>query len=322
MLGRPRLAPIVATLLLASVGFWITWRWVHRPLLSGASARPSLQSPKPLPELVEIKPGTLIGDEAPDGWSDLVIKSTMRLESGDLATLPSFGRNLATLFRTAVLADIETLPGTADDGKVQPQYILRRVGMGLALSDRDGDLVVSPERISELNIKLSLAEKLVLERAEAALRRGRLAAGSPSFAIYDAEAYLAEGGQHRQIFLRYALLVDPNSGELQTLVWPMNPEPDDREPPESITLLEPALLFDCGLDVQADRAFGRLPVGWDFAMVELPPGRPVPVPARLQAILVLDPEYPDEVQELERGLRRVLEQVEQSAIVAEPRETW
>lgn len=303
MLGKPRLAPIMAILLMLSVSSWALWHWASGSVAPHAKPVPPGHVGEVVPELVTIEPGTIVGDGPPAGWSHLVIKSIMHLESGDVASLPDFARETATLFRTVVLADVRPVPSSGG----QSTYFLHRIGAGLALADREGDTIVDSASLDRLGIELPLVSKLVLDRAEAALHRGRLAARTPTFALYDASVELAEGDRHRSILLRYALLVDPSNGDLRTVVWPVAAAPDDRVPPSSMIALKPLLLFHCGIHVLARRAFGQVPVAWYFAMSGLPPGDAIPMPPELQALAISDPETADESAILERRLRQALD---------------
>ncbi len=300
MPGRPRLFPITATLVVLVGSTCALWQWA-----TGRGGPPPRPAPpghlgEVVPELVGIEPGTVVGDGPPAGWSDLVVKSTTYLEGGDVATLPLFARETATLFRTVVLADVRPSPG-ADSA-----YALYQIGVGLALSHEGQDTVITSESLESLDISLSLIDKLILERAESALSRGRLAARTATFALYDASVELADGDVHRSIYLRYALLVDPTTGDLRTFVWPVAARPSDREPPASLIALKPSLLFPCGVHVLAKRAFGKVPVAWYFAMTHLPTGRSIPLPTELRSWSILDPQTADESAELEALLRRLL----------------
>jgi hypothetical protein len=145
--------------------------------------------------------------------------------------------------------------------------------------------------------------RTVLDRAEQELRRGRLVARTPTFALFSAPAMMRVGAVHREVLLRYAFLVDPATGTLRTLVWAIAPEPSRRTAARTMVLLAPGLIYDCGLDVLAERIFGALPVNWSFAMRGLPTGQPRAVPAELQAWSVRDIRTPAEAGQLEDALR-------------------
>jgi hypothetical protein len=113
--------------------------------------------------------------------------------------------------------------------------------------------------------------------------------------------------------LRYALVVDPATGALRTVVWAIAPEPARRTAARSMVLLAPGLIYDCGLDVLADRILGALPVNWSFAMPGLPTGQPRAMTAELQAWSVRDVRTPGEAGQLEDALRLALTEAARNA---------
>src|SRR4051794_35170883 len=166
------------------------------------------------PKKGHIPPGTHVGRTPPKGWSHLVVKSLPRLASGDLSTLPSSAARTATLFRTVILVDVGRLPH--DPGSIG----LRRIGVGLSVPDRRGrDVVVEPGRDAEVGVELGLTDRIVLRAAENQLGRGGLAAATPTFALYRGPAPMAVGQEHHDIEVCYAMLVDPERGEMRTFVW-------------------------------------------------------------------------------------------------------
>jgi hypothetical protein len=234
------------------------------------------------PELVRIRPGTIIGDRPPASWSHLVIKSLPRLASGDLNTLPRSAFRTATLIRTVILADIGPAPG-------QPEtFVLRRIGIGLCVPNPDGkDVVVRSGRLEDSGVSLGIVDTIVLEKAEAELARGRLVASTPTFALYRGPALMKAKQGHRKVVLSYALLVGADDGTLRTFAWADGAKRDDGTGSTEVVELKPNLVFDCPLDVQAERLLGAVPVSWSFAMKSLPPGQGRIVPINPSRFLVL-----------------------------------
>jgi hypothetical protein len=279
-------------------GAWAAWHATFgRPVGPPPKPAPPGRSGEVVPALVHLPSGTDVGDGVPAGWSHVVLKTRTRLESGDVATLPDFARETATRFRTVVLADVR--PGASG-------YTLRRVGVGLALVHRDREVVVASGALDRMRVPASLLDRLVLGRAEAAVGRGRLAARTPTFALYDASVEWDDGGAHRSIYLRYALLVDRGTGGLRVFCWPTAESPADREPPPEVVAVPPGASFTCGIHVKAERALGGLPVSWLFAMTELPPGERRPLPDSLREWSVADPATAEASEAMERALRGAL----------------
>lgn len=233
-----------------------------------------------LPKLVLINPGTRVGTVAPRDWSHLVIKSLPALESGDLASLPSMAKSTATMFRTVLSADVRK-------GE-QGRFELRRIGLGICTPVRGGDVVVSSSSLDALGVSLGFIPRRVLARSEEELLRGRLQAKTPTFALYSAPVSLKSRQAHVPVILKYAFLVDADSGALRTLLWPVAADPEVRRAPKSLIVIPPSLTFTCGLDVVSQRFLQAIPTDWSFAMAKLPPGERVALPANLQPWTVRD----------------------------------
>ncbi len=299
------IAPILAIAMTTLVGAgWTAWRVSFggppdpppRPAPPGATGAV-------VPELVPLEPGARLDRGLPEGWSERVVESVTRIDSGEVDSLPGFARDLAERFHTAVLADVRPRPGPG-----ATRYAIHRLGTGLGLSHDGGVVVITSDTVDRLGVSLSMLDKLTLGRAEAALARGRLAARTATFVLYDASVEWSDSQKspNRSIYLRYAVLVDDETGALRTVVWPVDVDPARRRPPESLVQLPRSLEFRCGVNVKADRALGRLPIGWRFAIDRLPPGPSLPMAPELQAWSVRDPATPEESAELERVVRAAL----------------
>jgi hypothetical protein len=256
------------------------------------------------PRLVILSAGTRLGETPPEGWTHSVIKSMPRLKSGDLDTLPTTATKTATLFRTAILADVQGLG-------LDKQFILARVGIGMCVPNRDGpkeDIVVSSDRLQALSLKLSTVEQIVLDAAESELAEARITARTSTFALLRAPVTMVVHGKHRKVDLYYAFCVDPTTGRLRVGVWSMWPGAINKTPPHHVVELAPKTDFDCGLDVQAKRLLGTVPYSWSFAMCGLPVGHDIKVDKPLGEKLVAVANRPIDVdrEELEKMLRKLL----------------
>ena len=259
-----------------------------------------------VPSLERIEPGALVGPTLPVGWSHRIITTRLRLQSGDLDSLPEAARATATKFRTTILADVRP--------NLTGKFELRRVGIGLMVHRGDLDVVVDPDSFKRLDESAAFLDELVLARADQALNRGRIAARTSTFALYDASVEAVEGSVHRSIYLRYAILVDPETGGLNVAYWPIAHLPNDRTPPEFLTVLPPALSFDCGLHVEAVRVFGGLPVSWYFAMVTPPSGQACSMIPELREIAAEDSPTPEKSAAIEAAARRSIDSCQTPSI--------
>ncbi len=248
----------------------------------------------PLPALVMIPPGTRVDRSPPAGWTHLIVKSTPRLSSGELSSLPSTATDLAVLFKTVVLAEVrlEAVKGTK-------AYALRRVGIGICTTAQGTDVVVTPSKLGPAGAVLGTLGKKVLEEMSAELSKANLAAKTHTFALYDAPAVMCEGGSHRATYLRYAILADYRAGSLQTLVW-------ERAKPRSLVLMKPNLTYVCDLDVSVKNSIASRPVEWSFAVKSLPPGEPSKLTSEIQPWLIRDTRDQREASRMEKALRSAL----------------
>lgn len=266
-----------------------------------------IRAAAPLPELVLISPGTRVESRPPKGWSDLVLKSQPRLESGDLDTLPSFASSTATLFRSVVLADVR--PVTAE----RKDFRLARVGLALCVPSGSAEVVLSTQSVDQGHHSIGMLERKVLDGAEEQLKKARLVARGEHFAVLASPCNLASDGKHEEIYLFYAFCVEPSSGRLKVAIWASSADVAGRKPRLStFELLTPGLVFNCGLDVKADRILGAIPVNWSFAMRSLPPGRKLPMPADLRPWLTDPRRMAAEPAEFEKLVR---------AAISEPTQT-
>lgn len=253
------------------------------------------------PDLMQIKPGTIVENQAPYSWTHLVVKSLPRLASGDLQTLPRSAFRMAALIRTVILADVGR---SVEDPEV---FVLRRIGVGLCVPDKHGrDVVVHSDQLEGSGVDLGLVERIVLEKAEAELARGRLLAATPTFALYRGPVAMPGENGHHKVLLSYAFLVRPHNGALRTFVWSTLAQPDGTERSMQVVELKPNLVFDCPLNVQADRLLGTVPVSWSLAMESLPPGQSRTVPAPLSRLLTMPHAGASNSAMVEQTVRRVL----------------
>ncbi len=269
-------------------------------MLSGrpvASDEPSASAADPgRPRLVHLAPGTAVDGALSGGWTGRVIRSVPRLASGAIATLPDSARASATLFRTTILAEVDRGRGG---------FVLKRVGVGNAVPFGGRDVVVTPEGPAEVRGSLSTVERIVANAAFDEISRGRLPARTPTFALFRTPARLVIDGAHKAVDLYYAILVDPASGAVRTLVWATLP--GKAAPPGRLTALPPDFTFDCPLDVAVDGRIGPLNVSWSFAMAAHPPGRKVVVPPDAARLIESTAAGRGDPEALEVALRGLLD---------------
>ena len=231
-----------------------------------------------------------------------MIKSIPKLVSGDLDSLPSFAEATATLFRQVILADVRSMHAE------HAGYRLARVGLGLCVPAGGMDTVVNREHVADGHVTLNVIERKVLDCAEDELKKARLVASSERFAVLAAPSSLLVEGKHEEVVLVYALCVDPRDGKLSVVFWAYTSGAKAKRPARlsPLSLLPPGFVSECGLDVQADRLLGTLPVNWSFAMQVLPRGTRLTTPDALRPWLADPKRIAAEAPEFEAELRAVL----------------
>jgi hypothetical protein len=217
-----------------------------------------------------IPPGTVIGNQAPLGWSHLVIKTHTRPGSGDLSRVDATTAQLASLLFMTTLANVEPEPAPGPR-----RYYLSRVATGLGTQINGRDVVLSPDTQASYGANLGLLSRLVLSGAYDRQREVRMVARSRTMALYDTPALMLRAGRHRPVVLRYVLLVDPPTGRLDTLVWLIDRDGRGgyQGPSSAIQWLPPGKLEDCRLHVDGHEFVLGVATEKAFASSQIPQGQ-------------------------------------------------
>jgi hypothetical protein len=256
--------------------------------------------------LAQIPPGTVIGKEAPKGWSNLIIKSYSRPGAGDMNKLSVTADHLARMLFTAIVADVEPdKPGS--DGK---RYKLAKVAVGLGKDIGKKDTVITPDTQQRLGAGLGLFARVVLRTAQEKLADIAVVARSATFMVFDSPSYMVVEGRHKTIVLRYAVLVEERTGRLNTLVWALGREADGKysDPIGAIQWLSPNLTGDCVLHVDGNEFSLGQPTEKAFAITAPPKGgKEIKVGEDLKPLVARPRFSSTTAAELESKLRQVLQ---------------
>jgi hypothetical protein len=259
-----------------------------------------------LRHLDPIPPGTVIGKEAPKGWSNLIIKSYSRPGAGDVRQLSPMADRLTRLLFTAILADVK-----ADRSSGDKRYKLAKVAVGLGMKIRGKDTVITPDTQARLGAGLGLLARVVLRTAQDKLGEITVLARSSSLMIFDSPSYMLVAEKHKPIVLRYAILVDEQTGRLNALVWPLEREPDGKygNVLSAIQCLPPNLTGDCVLHVDGNEFSLGQPTEKAFAMTEPPKGdKELKIGDDLKPLIARPRFSAATAAELESKLREALQQ--------------
>jgi hypothetical protein len=246
--------------------------------------------------LERIPAGTVIGNDAPTGWTHLLLKSHPRPGAGDVAQVSADHLQLAGLLFTALVAEVRQEGG---------RHRLARVAVGLGTRVGGKDVIITPQTQQSLGANLGLLARMVLARADEKLAGVVSVARSPSLAVFDAPNLMLRGGRHRPMVLRYAVLLEPTTGRLDTLVWLLDPE--EGSSAEAAEWLPPAKVDEGVLHVDGREFTLGFPNERSFALCRLPAGqRRLTFPEPLRA-LACQPRLSEALAvDLEARLRAVL----------------
>jgi hypothetical protein len=266
---------------------------------------PGRSSYSVIPQRIEqIAPGTIVGEEAPKGWSHLVIKSYLRPSGGDAAKLSETTRRLASFLITVMVAGAQKVEV---DGQVR--YRLSRLAVGLGTRIDGQDVIISPTSQKRLGADLGFLARIVLAKANERQQENLVVAHSPTMALVDTDAALVRDGKHRPVMLRYALLLDSMTGRLDTLVWGIDCDSEGRYQGAfgPIEWLPPAKVQEVPLDVDANEFTLGIPSPLAFALTALPRGqKQIALPEDLQVVAGQPRLTPASAAFLDKKLREVV----------------
>jgi len=299
---------LVAVVVAAGAGWWVLRSGSSGEETAPASAVPEGPvdvTPRPL---ALIPPGTVIGDGPPEGWSHLVIRSHTRVADDSLDKVSDTFARLTALLFTAVVADVR---GPADSPHGGP-YRLERVATGVGVEIDGRFVIVTSQTQEELGADLGFLERTALASAEAQIAAARCAARTPTMAVLDFHGIRVIDGRHRDVITRYAVLVHPKTGRLESVLWQFRVpeeegEPEPTAPLDPMAWLKPSAIDDCPLHIDRDEFMLGVPVKKGFAMQRRPGGeRTLPFPEGLESAAVRRRLTPEMVRTLEAGLRELL----------------
>lgn len=227
--------------------------------------------------LDRIKPGTVIADRAPPGWSQLIIKSVPKVTSGDLDKVPESTVKLASQFFNAIL--VKTSGHHSASGKRRFELRGLAIGLGTSVDGKDTILSYSDPSYKQLGAGLGFIAGKVLSKSEEYLSETVVVTYSSTMAIFDSPCNWVRSGKHVPAVVRYACMVDPRDGRIFTLAWLLDKTDSGYRLAEpSMVLLPPNLVADCPMHVDASKFFLGIPAADAFAVTRLPPGTRLPMP--------------------------------------------
>lgn len=228
----------------------------------------------------QIKPGTVIGDKAPDGWTNLIVKNKPFVEADQAAKLVPIAVDLAQSFFAAIVANVardESAPGAP--------FRLQAVASGVGTPIGDQDVVVTTDTQADLGANMGFIARTALARTEAEARLWTQVARGPNCAVLDAPAMIHLQGKHYQVVVRYFVVVDPRDGRLTTYTWVLQPLGDGqfKLPEQSLVRQEHDLVHRYPLMVDENEITVGVPNAKTFAMGKLAEGTKLEWPTAVRA---------------------------------------
>lgn len=263
----------------------------------------------PVPRL---KSGVVIGRESEAGYSNLVTVVLPRLASGAIDSLPSYAQQYASKFKFTVLANVTS----RDDGSGKSFY-LDKVGIGFSMEIGKDLVVVSKETANDFGANLGMIDRTVLGGNEECLDDIIQVARTNRLIVYDAEATMLIGEKHEKRIIRHLLWVSPRTGQLGSLVWQLKAQGSGDYLLDSpdMQLLPMGYKEDRRIHVSEGGMFSSVAPSPDqFAMVSLPPGKPVPFNTKLRAVAARRKMSVQELQQLVDGVAEAIATIRMSAV--------
>lgn len=213
-----------------------------------------------------VKPGTPITLQPPEGWSHLVIAAHPHPSDEARRSVNAQTAELAGMIVTTFVANVQR--------NQAQQFYLDAVAMGLGVAIKGKYSVVSPDTQEKLGANLGLFARIVLSRFDDKQALCTVVARSETLAIIDTPAVMIRRGKHESVVFRYAVLVNPKSGRLETVVWEIDLD-RNRYVASELTpqWLPPNKFDDVNLAVDLNEFTLGIPSEIAFATPQLPQGR-------------------------------------------------
>jgi len=250
-----------------------------------------------------IRPGTVITDRAPAGWSHLIIKSQPRIAQGDVSKASGLTSSMARLLSVSIVANVKQV-----DADGRQRFMLERVAMGLGTHIGDKDVIVTSDTQAQLGANLGMLARTVLSTAEEGMDIITQVLRAPTILVFDVPTVVVHNQRHRQMILRHAALVDAATGRLFTTVWLVdkNDAGDYTTAVSPMNLLNPNTIEDRQLSVDADEFTFGIPSSTAIALVRIPPGTAMEIPPSLLPAAAAAEFTIETAQQLEAGLRELI----------------
>ena len=294
---------LVFPLIAAAVGLAIYyWFSLPKPTPIDTSLSQSGKTYLPAGKIPRLPPGTRVGSTPPAGWSQIILKTRPNVSSGDVEGVDAATMTAISKFCTTVVGRSE--PDPENPGK----FRMGGYAAGLGARVGDDDVIITSKTAAEHGVELSTFEGIVFgKREEEQLAQFVSPAATRTMVVVDLPAFVLRGEDHVKAVIRYAALVDPQDGRIETLSWVLDYKADRYAfAGNSLIHLEPNQTMNWELHVDTDKYSFGLPTAEAFAATTLPRGASLTAPESLKAPAAEMRYTREDAEGLEKQLRQLL----------------
>jgi hypothetical protein len=243
-----------------------------------------------------IPPGTVIGEGAPKGWTELVLLATPRIGVGDVNEVPRTAASYSSMFLFTILGKVR------EDG--QDGYALDKVAIGTAMSINGRNIIADSD--NTFGADLGMIGRRVLAENEKILKGDvRQVARTSTMLVFDANAFILRNQKHRSMVMRHVILASPTTGKISTFVWLLGSDGASGYAlaDKGLQKLPPSLREDRVLSVDGQKFTLGIPSNDAFALAKIPQGTALGFSEALKAVAATKQFTPQAAQQLEAELQ-------------------
>jgi hypothetical protein len=246
--------------------------------------------------LGRIPPGTVIEESPPLGWTNIVRLIEPVLTEEDVQNTPETVAFYIRLFKDATLAKVK---------KVGSSHEIQLLAVGLTAKVKGKDTVIDLDHRYGADLG-SFGKSLVNAYESGFKDHVWQLVQTPTMRVFNERQRFLRGNKRIVMLVRSAVLVDPKSGQVATLVWLLTDNKDKENilAEESMQLLPDGYREKYNPSIRYDQFLLGLPISDDIiARREISQGTPVPFTPALRRLGAQKTYTREEALELEEALR-------------------
>lgn len=219
--------------------------------------------------IAPLDPGTKLDVKALPKGTHIVFRSRPKVSSGDVTKVSQSIRNALETYVTLVVVETEPDPEQAGRFRRKAHRI------GIAKPGAGGDTVFTKDTAKAHGISLGLFDRKVLQGREAELATVRSPGASATAAMFDYGMVFRRDDKRVPITVRYLALVDPASGDIETVYWVLDSTNEGhRFFGDQVWVLPKNHVMDWEMHVDGGEVTLGAPSSDAFSSTKLPEGTP------------------------------------------------